>query len=234
MTAVVPRVLVVDDEAPIRKFLRISLGAEGFEVLEAGTAAEGLRLATARSPEIVILDLGLPDADGVEVIQALRAVSEVPIVVLSVRANEDPKIAALDAGASDYVTKPFAIGELVARIRALLRDRRGGLRAGPVYRAGPLCVDVPRHEVRLEGREIRLTPKEFALLALLVASEGKLLTHRQLLREVWGPAHEHDTQYLRVYVGQLRQKLGDDPAEPRFIANEPGIGYRLVARPERD
>lgn len=236
MTVGVPRVLVVDDEPPIRKFLRISLTSERFDVFEAATAAEALRVARAKRPDLVILDLGLPDADGVDLIHAIRALSEVPIIVLSVRASEQQKVAALDAGASDYVTKPFATGELIARLRALLRDRRAGPQPGPILQAGPITVDVPKHEVRIDGIEVKLTPKEFDLLALLVSSHGRLLTHRQLLREVWGAAHENDTQYLRVYIGQLRQKLGDDPADPRFIANEPGIGYRLIASddaPER-
>ncbi len=229
MTIGVARVLVIDDEAPIRKFLRISLAAERFDAIEAPNAAEGLRLLTAQRPDLVILDLGLPDADGVDVIPAIRAVSEVPIIVLSVRAAEDQKVAALDAGANDYVTKPFATGELMARIRAALRSRRGPHAPGPPFRAGPITVNVVKHEVLLDGKEVKLTPKEFELLAQLVANSGKLVTHRQLLTEVWGAAHESDTQYLRVYIGQLRQKLGDDPADPRFIANEPGIGYRFIA-----
>ena len=228
MTVGVPRVLVVDDEAPIRKFLRISLTAEHFEVLEAADGAEALRLAANRRPDIVVLDLGLPDVEGTDLIQAMCGVLQVPIIVLSIRAAEEEKIAALDAGASDYVTKPFATGELTARLRALLRDRGSGKSPRTTFDAGPVHVDVSKHTVSLEGTEIKLTPKEFELLALLVANSGRLVTHRQLLAEVWGKGHESDTQYLRVYIGQLRQKLGDDPAEPRFIANEPGIGYRFI------
>ena len=228
MTVGVPRVLVVDDEAPIRKFLRISLTAEHFDVIEAATGGEALRLASSRRPDIVVLDLGLPDVDGIELIEALRGVLQVPIIVLSIRAAEEEKIAALYAGAGDYVTKPFATGELTARLRALLRDRGSGKSPRTIFDAGSVRVDVARHRVTLDGAEIRLTPKEFDLLALLVANTGRIVTHRQLLTEVWGKAHETDTQYLRVYIGQLRQKLGDDPAEPRFIANEPGIGYRFV------
>jgi two-component system KDP operon response regulator KdpE len=228
MTAGLPRVLIVDDEAPIRKFLRISLAAQGFEVIEAPNATEALRLVGTREPDVVLLDLGLPDTDGKELIVAIRAVTNVPIIILSIRAAEKEKIAALDVGASDYVTKPFALGELTARIRAQLRDRRPDQAAKPVFEVGTLRVDVVKHQVTLDGGDIKLTPKEFDLLALLIVNRGKIVTHSQLLRELWGKSHEKDTQYLRVYIGQLRQKLGDDPAEPRFIANEPGLGYRLI------
>lgn len=228
MTAGIPNVLVIDDEAPIRKFLRISLGAQSFDVIEAGNAAEALSAARKREPDIILLDLGLPDTDGKDLIIALRAVTAAPIIVLSVRAEEAEKIAALDAGASDYVTKPFALGELTARIRAQLRDRLPGQPASPVFEAGPLKVDIAQHRVTLDRREVRLTPKEFDLLALLIAHRGKIVTHGQLLREVWGKSHEADTQYLRVFIGQIRQKLGDDPSRPRFIANEPGLGYRFL------
>jgi two-component system KDP operon response regulator KdpE len=222
------RVLIIDDELPIRKFLRISLGAQAFEVVEASNAVEALKEATEREPDIILLDLGLPDTDGKDLIFAIRAITTVPIIVLSIRATEQEKIAALDAGASDYVTKPFALGELTARIRAQLRDRYPDHPADAVFQTGSLRVDVPKHQVRLGDREIRLTPKEFDLLALLLAHRGKVVTHSQLLREVWGKSHEGDTQYLRVYIGQLRQKLGDDPAHPRYIANEPGLGYRFL------
>jgi two-component system KDP operon response regulator KdpE len=228
VTAGIPRILIVDDEAAIRKFVRIGLTAQRCDVIEADNGAEGLRLLTARAPDLVILDLGLPDVDGQEVIDAIRGVSAVPIIVLSVRAEEREKIAALDHGASDYVTKPFGMGELTARIRALLRDRNSAHAPATSFRAGPLHLDVQRHEVSLSGEPVKLSRKEFDLLALLLANRGKMLTHKQILREVWGPAHEQDTHYLRVYVGQLRQKLGDDPAEPHFIANEPGIGYRFL------
>jgi len=228
VTAGIPRILIIDDEGAIRKFVRIGLTAQQCDVLEADNGAEGLRLLTARDPDLVILDLGLPDVDGQEVIDAIRGVSAVPIIVLSVRAEERDKIAALDHGASDYVTKPFGIGELTARIRALLRDRHSVHAPSTSFRAGPLHLDVQRHEVSLSGEAVKLSRKEFDLLALLLANRGKMLTHKQILREVWGPGHEEDTHYLRVYVGQLRQKLGDDPAEPHFIANEPGIGYRFL------
>jgi len=228
MTAGIPRVLVVDDEPPIRKFLRISLTAEHFDVIEAGDGSEALTLIGASPPDIVILDLGLPDVEGEELIHAVRAISGVPIIVLSIRAAEQQKIAAFEAGASDYVTKPFSLGELTARMRALLRDRRPSHPAGPVFEVGKVRLDVAKHRVLVDGVEVKLTPKEFDLLALLVSNHGRIVTHRQLLRELWGEAHEDDTQYLRVYVGQLRQKLGDDPAEPQFIGNEPGIGYRFI------
>jgi two-component system KDP operon response regulator KdpE len=230
MTTGIPRVLVVDDEAPIRKFLRISLSAESFEVIEAADGAEALRLIESKEPHIVILDLGLPDIEGEELIQAVRAVSGVPIIVLSIRAAEQQKIAAFEAGASDYVTKPFSMGELIARMRAHLRVHRPIETMERVFEVGRIRVDVPTHRVLLDGVEVKLTPKEFDLLVLLISNHGKLVTHRQLLHELWGKAHEGDTQYLRVYVGQLRQKLGDDPAEPQFIANEPGIGYRFIDR----
>lgn len=228
MTAVSRRILVIDDEAAIRKFVRIGLTAQSCEVIEADSGAAGLHLVTARSPDLVVLDLGLPDAEGQDVIEAIRAVSAAPIIVLSVRAAEREKIEALDHGASDYVTKPFSLGELAARIRALLRDRHAGPAQMTSYEAGPLRLDASKHEVTLDGEALRLSRKEFALLEYLLANRGKMLTHKQILREVWGPAHEQDTQYLRVYVGQLRQKLGDDPAAPHFIANEPGIGYRFI------
>jgi two-component system KDP operon response regulator KdpE len=228
VTAGVPRILIVDDEAPIRKFIRIGLTAQHCEIIEAESGAEGLRLVNARSPDLVVLDLGLPDVDGQDLIQAIRAVSRAPIIVLSVRAEEREKVDALDHGASDYVTKPFGMGELTARIRALLRDRHTGPAPATSYDAGPLRVDLAGHTVTLGGESVKLSRREFDLLALLLANRGKMLTHKQLLREIWGPAHEQDTQYLRVYIGQLRQKLGDDPAAPHFIANEPGVGYRFL------
>lgn len=223
-----PRVLVIDDERQIRRFLRISLSSQGYEVLEAASGGEGLAACASREPDLVVLDLGLPDLDGQAVIEELREWSQVPILVLSVRADEQEKIAALDRGADDYVTKPFGIGELTARLRALLRARRPGQSSQPVYHIGGLSIDLPAHRVMVDDRPVRLSPKEFDLLAYLAAHVGRVVTHRQLLREIWGPVHEEDVHYLRVYVGQLRQKLGDDPASPRFIANEPGIGYRLL------
>lgn len=222
-------ILIVDDEPQIRKFLRIALEASGFAVAEASNGAEGVARCATTAPSLVILDLGLPDIDGQDVVRRIREWSEVPILVLSVRQSEAEKVALLDAGANDYVVKPFGIQELLARIRALLR--RGG-RAEPAATAeivvGALEVDLARHEVRVDGEPVRLTPKEFDLLRVLAQNAGRILTHGQILREVWGKAHEHDTQYLRVFVSQLRHKLRDDPADPRFILNEPGVGYRML------
>src|SRR5262245_44631418 len=195
MTAGIPRILIIDDESAIRKFVRIGLTAQSCDVVEAENGADGLRLVSSLRPDLIVLDLGLPDVDGQEVIEAIRAVSAAPIIVLSVRAEEREKIAALDHGASDYVTKPFSIGELTARIRALLRDRHAGPAPLTDYRAGPLRVSVPRHEVTLHDEPVYLSRKEFDLLVLLLANRGKMLTHRQILREIWGPTHENDTQY---------------------------------------
>jgi two-component system, OmpR family, KDP operon response regulator KdpE len=221
-------VLVIDDEPPIRKFLRIGLQSQGYRIIDAGGAQEGITRCADTSPDLVILDLGLPDGDGLDVIAEVRTWSRVPILVLSVRASEEEKVEALDRGASDFVTKPFGMAELLARVRALLRDRPREGSETAVCSVGPLIVDVARHKVTLDGVSVRLSRKEFDLLRLLVTNAGRLLTHKQLLREIWGRAHENDTQYLRVYIGQLRSKLGDDPTHPRFIANEPGIGYRML------
>lgn len=223
-------ILIVDDEPQIRKFLRIALEASGFAVVEASNGAEGVARCATTAPSLVILDLGLPDIDGQDVVRRIREWSEVPILVLSVRQSEAEKVALLDAGANDYVVKPFGIQELLARIRALLR--RGG-RPEPAATAeivvGALAIDLARHEVRVDGEPVKLTPKEFDLLRVLAQNAGRILTHGQILREVWGKAHEHDTQYLRVFISQLRHKLHDDPADPRFILNEPGVGYRMLA-----
>lgn len=218
-------VLVVDDEPQIRRFLRPSLTAQGFTVVEAANAAEALARAAEVKPAVVILDMGLPDADGIEVIRALREWTQTPILVLSVRDRETEKIAALDAGADDYVEKPFAMGELLARLRAALRHRLRQQGEAPVFRSGKLAVDLVRREVSLAGLPVKLSPKEYDLLRLLVQHAGKVVTQRQILREIWGPAHVEDTQYLRVYVGQLRQKI--DP-EAALIVTEPGVGYRLI------
>ncbi|WP_449220698.1 response regulator [Tistrella mobilis] len=232
------RILVVDDEPQIRRFLKIALGAAGFEVVEAATGDEAVRAAATLAPAMIVLDLGLPDLDGTEVIGRIRDWSNVPILVLSVRADEAGKVGALDRGADDYVTKPFGIAELTARIRATLRAR-GTSPAQPgqapaaaedeaLIRIGPrIIIDQPRHEVMLDGQPVKLSRREYDLLRTLARNRGRMMTHAQLLREVWGPAHEADTHYLRIYVGHLRQKLGDDPADPKLIVNEPGVGYRL-------
>ena len=228
-TAGIARILVVDDEAQIRKFLRISLAAHGFEVIEAAGGEDGIARCATGQPDLVILDLGLPDLDGRQAIARIREWSRVPIIVLSVRTAEREKVAALDAGADDYVTKPFGIHELVARVRAVLRNRaRDGAEPRAVLTVRDLTIDVPRRRVLLAGREVKLSRKEFALLRLLAQHPGRILTHQQLLREVWGPAQESATHYLRIYIGHLRQKLGDDPTRPRYISNEPGVGYRLL------
>lgn len=220
-------ILVVDDEAQIRKFLRISLEAHGYTVSEARLGEVGLEMCAESNPDLVILDMGLPDIDGTEFIARLREWSQTLIVVLSVRESETQKVAALDAGANDYVTKPFGISELMARIRALLRNRAGPEPSRPVFESDGLRVDLAHRVVTVDGTPVQLSRKEFQLLRLLVGKKGQVLTHQQLLREVWGPSQEHETHYLRVLVGQLRQKLDDDPANPRFIVTVQGVGYRL-------
>ncbi|TLU73963.1 response regulator [Lichenicoccus roseus] len=224
-------VLVIDDEAQIHRFLRPALEAAGYAVASAATAAEGLREAVQHPPDMVLLDLGLPDMDGKQALGRLRAFSQVPVIILSARDRETEKIAALDGGADDYVEKPFSLGELLARIRTALR-RRDGLAPPPgadgMLEAGPLALDIPAHRLLLAGEPVTLSPREFQLLAMLMRHAGRLVTHRQLLTTVWGPAHADDVQYLRVYIGHLRQKLG---AAARMITTEPGIGYRLVAEP---
>jgi two-component system KDP operon response regulator KdpE len=225
MTANPISVLVIDDEPPIRRFLRTSLSPQNYRVIEAGDATSGLDLIAREKPDLVILDLGLPDMDGLDVIRRIRAKSAVPIVVLSSRGDERAKVEALELGADDYVTKPFGMDELVARLRTALRHRFYEKGEEPVFHSGDLTVDLVRRRVTVGGAEIRLSPIEFAMLQLLVAHAGKVLTHRQILREVWGSAE--DVQYLRVYIRQLRRKLEADPERPRHIVTEPGVGYRL-------
>lgn len=221
------RILVVDDEKQIHRFLAPALQAAGYAVEPAMTAAEGLRLAASRAPDVVLLDLGLPDMDGQEALVQLRRFSDVPVIVLSARDQEAEKIAALDGGADDYVEKPFGLGELLARIRTALRRRLAQDAADQPFCRDGLEIDLLRRQVRADGAAVALSPREFALLALLVRNAGRVLTHRQLLTAVWGAAHADDVQYLRVYVGHLRQKLG--PAGARLIATEPGVGYRFGA-----
>lgn len=225
-----PRILIVDDETQIRRFLRVALEAHGYAVLEAGTGRAGVEAAALETPDLVILDLGLPDMDGKAVLGRLREWSQVPVVVLSVRDSEAEKVAALDAGAQDYVVKPFGIKELLARIRSQLRHRAPGAEAGQaLLHLGDLSIDGATRQVARAGAPVKLTKKEFDVLWMLASNAGRLVTHRMLLREVWGKAHEEDTHYLRVFVRQLRQKIGDDAANPRYIANEPGVGYRIFA-----
>src|SRR5262245_21918041 len=221
------RILIVDDEPQIRKFLRISLTAQGYDVVEAPRGEDGISKCATAQPNLVILDLGLPDLDGQQVIGRIREWSDVPIIVLSVRTKDQEKVSALDSGANDYVIKPFSIEELLARIRAALRAKLDPVAAAELV-VGELVVDVPRHKVAVGGQEIKLTRKEFDLLVMLAQNAGRIVTHRQILRAVWGPAHEGDVHYLRIYIGHLRQKLGDDPANPKFIESEPGVGYRLI------
>jgi two-component system KDP operon response regulator KdpE len=227
MTSNQPTVLVIDDEAQIRKFLRISLSSQGYKVLEAGNGAEGLAQAALARPDLLVLDLGLPDMDGKAVLSELREWSQVPVLVLSVRASEGEKVLALDGGANDYVTKPFAIQEFLARVRVLLRQAGSGEQKAAVQ-SGPLRLDFAYRRVTLSDAEVALTRKEYAVLAMLARHLGRVVTQQQLLRDIWGPSHVEDSHYLRVVVGHLRQKLGDDPAAPRFIVTEAGVGYRLA------
>jgi two-component system KDP operon response regulator KdpE len=228
MAAKGPRVLVIDDEPQIRRFLRASLQAHDFEVLEAETGKEGVRQCTLQKPELVILDLGLPDTDGLDIIKLIREWSKVPIIVLSVRSDDTDKIEALDRGANDYVTKPFSMGELLARMRVALRQKPISGEEESVVSAGPLTVDLGKRLVTVNGSPVRLSRKEYELLKILVSHPGKVITHQQLLQEVWGQGYVEETQYLRVYIGQLRQKLEKDAAAPRFLITEPGVGYRFV------
>ncbi len=220
------RVLVVDDEPQFLRALSTNLRGAGYEVDTAATAAGALAAAPLRPPDAVILDLLLPDGSGREVTRELRAWSTAPIILVSAVGDDDEKIAALDAGADDYVTKPFAIGELLARLRAVLR--RAGAPEQPVIEVGPIRVDLERSSVTIDGELVHLTPHEFKILRLLALNEGKLLTHRAILREVWGPAYGEESNYLHVYVSQLRRKLEPDPARPRYLLTEPGAGYRLA------
>jgi two-component system, OmpR family, KDP operon response regulator KdpE len=224
-----PTVLVIEDEAQIRRFLRATLTANGYRLLEATTAQEGLVQAATRQPEIVILDLGLPDLDGLEVTRRLREWTTVPIIVLSARGQESDKVTALDAGADDYLTKPFSVGELLARLRVALRHaaRTSQEPGEPTFAVGDLRVDLARRHVYIAEQQVHLTPIEYKLLTTLVRYAGRVVTHRQLLQEGWGPGHTEASHYLRVYMGQLRHKLEADPARPRYLVTEPGVGYRL-------
>ncbi len=223
------RVLVVDDEPQIRRALRTSLEAHGYEVATAGTGEEGVLAAAETAPELVLLDLGLPDLDGTEVIERVRSFSDVPVIVLSVRDRQADKVAALDAGADDYVTKPFGVEELLARLRAALRRTQGEEPGAAVLDFGALRVDLSRRLVTLGGERVHLTKTEYALLEAMVTNPGKLLTHQWLLRRVWGVGYAEESHYLRVYVRALRKKLGDAAAAPALILTEPGVGYRWIA-----
>lgn len=226
-----PAVVLIEDELPIRRFLRATLTSQGYRLFEAATGADGLAEAATRQPDLIILDLGLPDIDGLEVIRRLREWTTVPIIVLSARGQERDKIAALDAGGDDYVSKPFGIGELLARMRVVLRHaaRTPGEGADPTFSVGDLHVDVALRRVTVAGKQVHLTPIEYRLLTTLIRHAGKVVTQQQLLKEVWGPHHTEQAHYLRVYIAQLRRKLEADPARPRYLLTEPGVGYRLAS-----
>ena len=221
------RLLVIDDEAPIRRFLRASLDPAEYELEEADTGSAGIRLVATRSPDVVLLDLGLPDMDGVEVARSLREWTQVPIIVLSARGQESDKVAALDAGADDYLTKPFGIGELLARIRVALRHKSRSATPEPTLEANGVRIDFAARRVTRDEEEVHLTPNEYKLLLVLARNAGRVVTHRQLLSEVWGEAYVDESHYLRVYMGQLRHKLEPDPANPQLLITEAGVGYRL-------
>ncbi len=227
-------ILIVDDEPQIRKMLSIYLDAAEFRVEEAETGKQAIRMSASIKPDLVLLDLGLPDIDGKEVIAGIREWSQVPIVVLSVRSDDEEVVNALDVGADDYVVKPFSATVLLSRIHANLRKGAVKEAGEPAITNGPIKMDLVRHEVFFNDAKLALTPKEYDLLRYFIINRGKMLTHRQLLKEVWGPAHSDDMQYLRVYIGQIREKLEDNPAAPRFIITEPGIGYRMeiIATPD--
>lgn len=229
MTSPGPLLLAIEDEPQMLRFLRASLGTHGYRLVESVTAQDGLAQAAARSPEVILLDLGLPDLDGIEVTRRLREWTKTPIIVISARGQDEDKINALDAGADDYLTKPFSVGELLARIRVALRHaaETGAGREDPSFVVGDLRVDLVKRQVFTGSSEVHLTPTEYRLLVVLVRNAGRVVTHRQLLKEVWGPSYVEQTQYLRVFMGQLRHKLERDPAQPKYLVNEPGVGYRL-------
>ncbi len=233
MTDVPTNILVIEDEPQMQKFLRMSLTSEGYRVVEAAKGQEGIDLARTHNPDLVLLDLGLPDMDGTHVTRALREWTARPIIVISARGQEEDKILALDAGADDYLTKPFATGELMARIRVALRRtaRAGQDKPEAVLTVGELTMDLDKRQVFVGAEEVHLTPNEYKLLTVLMKNAGRVLTHRQLLKEVWGPAYATQTQYLRVYMVQLRHKLERDSARPEYLVTEPGVGYRLKADP---
>jgi two-component system, OmpR family, KDP operon response regulator KdpE len=224
-------VLVIEDEPALQRFLRVTLAAQDYKVIEATTGEQGLRHAGTALPDLIVLDLGLPDVDGVEVTRRLREWSAVPIIVVSARGKEQDKVVALDAGADDYLTKPFGVGELLARVRVALRHAAAANQetGDPIFEVGPLRVDLARRQVSIAGKPVHLTPNEFKLLTVLIKHAGKVLTHRHLLKEVWGPGSGDETHYLRVYMNQLRQKLEADAARPRYLLTEAGVGYRLMS-----
>jgi two-component system, OmpR family, KDP operon response regulator KdpE len=222
-----PLVLVVEDEVQMRRFLRISLASNGYQLVEVSTGRDALAQAAARNPDLILLDLGLPDLDGLTVTERLREWTTTPIIVISARGAEDDKIRALDAGADDYVTKPFSVGELLARMRVALRHRATLDTGSAIFTSGDLAVDLGRRQVRVREQDVHLTPIEYKLLSTLIKYAGRVVTHRQLLRETWGPNAAEQTHYLRVYMGQLRHKLESNPSRPVHLLTEPGVGYRL-------
>jgi two-component system KDP operon response regulator KdpE len=228
MTQLAPVALVVDDETQIRRFLRAGFELDHFVVHEAATGADGLRAATLKPVDLIIVDLGLPDMDGSEIVQRLRAWSGVPIIVLSVRSSEDEKVRLLELGADDYVVKPFGMAELLARARAALRRQTRSAVGEPVVKAGPLTIDLARRAVSLDGEQVQLSPKEYRLLQVLARHAGNVVTHQHLLKEVWGLTHVNDAHYLRILVRKIRSKIESDPAQPRVLVTELGVGYRLV------
>jgi two-component system, OmpR family, KDP operon response regulator KdpE len=221
-----PVVLAVEDEPQVRRFLRASLGSRGYRVIEATTVREAQQLATSHVPDLILLDLGLPDGDGIELTRSLREWTHAPIIVLSARGREEDKVDALDAGADDYLTKPFGVNELLARIRVALRHARGTPQDAPVLSVGPIRIDLARREIDVEGRDVRLTPTEFKLIVLLARNAGKVLTHGHILREIWGP-NSTQPHVVRVHMAELRRKLETEPARPRLLLTEVGVGYRL-------
>jgi two-component system KDP operon response regulator KdpE len=222
-----PLVLMIEDEAPMRRFLRVSLANHGYRIAEAETGKDGMEQAAARNPDVILLDLGLPDTDGLSVTRQLRGLIKTPIIVISARGQEEDKVDALDAGADDYLTKPFGVGELLARIRVALRHANKTESGSSLFTLGELSVDLARRIVTVRGEAVHLTPLEYKLLIALVQSAGKVVTHRQLLHEAWGPGYGNQTQYLRVYMGLLRHKLEANPSRPQYLITEPGVGYRL-------
>jgi len=221
------RILVIDDELQIRRFLRISLSSQGYRVFEAENGARGLALAATDNPDLIVLDLGLPDADGKDILAEIRTWSRVPVIVLSVRASEAEKVLALDQGANDYVTKPFGIQEFLARVRSLLREQEGPAESA-VFDDGNLRIDLGSRRIRLHGEDVHLTPKEYRVLRQLMLNAGRVITQTQLLKDNWGPGHADDSHYLRIVIGKIRSKLDDDPENPRYVETEPGVGYRFL------
>jgi two-component system, OmpR family, KDP operon response regulator KdpE len=229
MTNLTPVIVIIEDDPPIRRFLRTGLRTQEFTIYEAATGKQGIIEAEIRKPDLIILDLGLPDMDGIDVINAIRAWSTVPIIILSARSNEQNKILALDAGADDYLTKPFGFGELLARIRVALRHsaQSGALTNSEVFASGELTIDLHNRVVTVEDKDIHLTPIQYRLLTVLIKHPGKVLTHQQILKEVWGPSYQENAHYLRIYMSQLRQKLEKEPTQPKYLLTESGVGYRF-------